>query len=173
MVKFINKIIDAVLSFLHLSKFKEQIVYLAVGVLTTAVDWIIFTIFEMFVPSVGGEFVMAISPNILAYTIAWLGAVIFSYFASRYFVFKPTEEKVSTQFGKFFGSRVLTLAISIAGDILLSGKYAVVEVKSPFIAKLIISVFVIVLNYITSKWLVFTKKRKEKAVPQNKDDGNS
>ena len=132
------------LSFLHLSKFKEQIVYLAVGVLTTAVDWVIFTIFEMFVPSVGGEFVMAISPNILAYTIAWLGAVIFSYFASRYFVFKPTEEKVSTQFGKF-----------------------------PFIAKLIISVFVIVLNYITSKWLVFTKKRKEKAVPQNKDDGNS
>ena len=83
MVKFINKIIDAVLSLLHLSKFKEQIVYLAVGVLTTAVDWVIFTIFEMFVPSVGGEFVMAISPNILAYTIAWLGAVIFSYFASR------------------------------------------------------------------------------------------
>ena len=94
-------------------------------------------------------------------------------FTLRYFVFKPTEEKVSTQFGKFFGSRVLTLAISIAGDILLSGKYAVVEVKNPFIAKLIISVFVIVLNYITSKWLVFTKKRKEKAVPQNKDDGNS
>ena len=51
MVKFINKIIDAVLSLLHLSKFKEQIVYLAVGVLTTAVDWVIFTIFEMFVPS--------------------------------------------------------------------------------------------------------------------------
>ncbi|MBQ8448586.1 MAG: GtrA family protein [Clostridia bacterium] len=158
MVKLINKIADAVLGFLHLSKFKEQIMYLGVGVLTTLVDWAVYALFVLFVPSVGGEFLKAISPNILSYSIAWLAAVIFSYVASKTLVFKPTDEKVSTQFLKFFGSRAITLALSIAGDIFLSGEYALVKIENPFIAKLIISVAIIIINYITSKWLVFTKK---------------
>lgn len=158
MVKLIHKIADAVLAFLHLSKFKEQIMYLGVGVLTTVVDWIVYTVFVLFVPSVGGDFLKEISPNILSYTIAWFSAVIFSYFASRALVFKPTDEKISTQFMKFFGSRALTLALSIVGDILLSGNYRLIDIENPFIAKLIISVAIIIINYITSKWLVFTKK---------------
>ena len=161
MVKLINKIADAVLGFLHLTKFKEQIMYLGVGVLTTMVDWAVYAVFVLFVPSVGGEFLQSISPNILSYSIAWFAAVIFSYFASRLLVFKPTDEKIGTQFAKFFGSRVITLAISIAGDILLSGKYALVEIKNPFIAKLIISIAIIIINYITSKWLVFSKKKPD------------
>ena len=88
--------------------------------------------------------------------------MIFSYFASRALVFEPTDEKVFSQFAKFFGSRVLTLIISIAGDILLSGNYRVVDIENPFIAKLIISVAVIIINYITSKWLVFTKSDPDK-----------
>lgn len=158
MVKLINKIADAVLGFLHLTKFKEQIMYLGVGVLTTLVDWAVYTVFVMFVPSVGGEFLMAVSPNILAYSIAWLAAVVFSYVASKTLVFKPTDEKISTEFMKFFGSRAITLAFSIAGDIVLSGEYALIKIENPFIAKLIISIAIIIINYITSKWLVFNKK---------------
>ena len=158
MVRFIHRIADAVLGFLHLTKFKEQIMYLGVGVLTTLVDWAVYAVFVIFVPSVGGEFLQRISPNILSYTIAWLAAVIFSYFASRLLVFQPTDEKVSSQFLKFFGSRALTLALSIAGDIFLSGDMAVIKIENPFIAKLIISVAIIVINYVTSKWLVFSGK---------------
>ena len=158
MVKFINKIVDAVLGFLHLSKFKEQIMYLGVGVLTTLVDWAVYALFVLFVPSGGGEFLQAISPNILSYSIAWLVAVIFSYVASKLLVFKPTSESVCREFAKFFGSRAITLALSIAGDIFLSGDYAIVKIENPFIAKLIISVAIIIINYITSKWLVFTEK---------------
>lgn len=158
MVKLINKIADAVLGFLHLTRFKEQIMYLGVGVLTTLVDWAVYAVFVLFVPSVGGEFLQRISPNILSYSIAWLAAVIFSYVASRTLVFKPTDEKISTQFLKFFGSRALTLLLSIAGDVMLSGDYALIKIEDPFIAKLIISVAIIIINYITSKWLVFTKK---------------
>ena len=158
MVKFINKIVDAVLGFLHLSKFKEQIMYLGVGVLTTLVDWAVYALFVLFVPSVGGEFLQAISPNILSYSIAWLVSVIFSYVASKLLVFKPTSESVCREFAKFFGSRAITLALSIAGDIFLSGDYAIVKIENPFIAKFIISVAIIIINYITSKWLVFTEK---------------
>ena len=159
MIKFINKIVDAVLGFLHLTKFKEQIMYLGVGVLTTAVDWVVYTLFMLFVPSVGGEFLQRISPNILSYSIAWFVAVVFSYFASKLLVFKPTDAKTATEFLKFFGSRAITLALSIVGDVVLSGEYALVPVKNPWIAKLIISIAVIIINYITGKWLVFTKKK--------------
>lgn len=159
MIKFINKIADAILGFLHLTKFKEQIMYLGVGVLTTVVDWVVYTLFVLFVPSVGGEFLQRISPNILSYSIAWFVAVIFSYFASKLLVFKPTDEKTAVEFIKFFGSRAITLVISILGDILLSGDYALLQVSNPWLAKLIISIAVIIINYITSKWLVFTKKK--------------
>ena len=148
------------LGFLHLTKFKEQIMYLGVGVLTTLVDWAVYAVFVLFVPSIGGEFLQRISPNILSYSIAWLAAVIFAYFASRALVFKPTEEKIASQFAKFFGSRAITLVLSIVGDIFLCGEYAVIEIADPFIAKLIISVAIIIINYITSKWLVFSKKNK-------------
>ena len=158
MVKWIHKIADAELGFLHLTKFKEQIMYLGVGVLTTLVDFAVFIIFNMFVPSIGGEFIASISPNILAYSIAWFIAVIFSYAASKALVFKPTNEKISREFAKFFGSRVITLVISIAGDILLSGNYALVKIENDIIAKVIISVAIVIINYITSKLFVFTKR---------------
>ncbi len=162
MVRFINKIIDAVLSFLHLSKFKEQILYLAVGVMTTLVDWIVFALFEIFVPPVGGDLIKAISPNILAYFMSWFVAVVFAYFASRIFVFEPTHERIFTQILKFFGARAITLAISIAGDIFFSGEYAVIKIENAYIVKAIIAVIVIILNYITSKLLVFRAKAKDK-----------
>lgn len=158
MIKFIHKIVDAVLGFLHLTKFKEQIMYLGVGVLTTVVDWIVYSLFVVFVPSVGGEFLQKISPNILSYSIAWFVAVVFSYFASKLLVFSPTNENALVEFLKFFGSRAITLVLSIIGDIVLSGEYAVLPIKNPWIAKLIISIAIIIINYITSKWLVFTKK---------------
>ena len=158
MVKWIHKIADAVLGCLHLTRFKEQIMYLGVGVLTTLVDFAVFIIFNMFVPSIGGEFIASISPNILAYTIAWFVAVIFAYAASKALVFKPTNEKISREFLKFFGSRVITLVISIAGDILLSGSYALVKIENDIVAKVIISVAIVIINYITSKLFVFTKR---------------
>ena len=153
---------------MHLTKYKEKILYLFVGGGTTVVDWVIFTIFALFVPPVGGEFVQKISPNILAYSIAWLGAVIFAYVLSRLFVFEQTGEKIPTQFLKFVGSRVLTLILSIVGDMLLSGLLKM----NPFIAKLIISVAVIIINYITGKFLVFRKKKTqtESAPPESETE---
>ena len=61
------------------------------------------------------------------------------------------------QFFKFVGSRVLTLILSLAGDFLLTGLMKMNE----FLAKLIISVLVIIINYITSKLLVFNHKISE------------
>ncbi|MBO4428737.1 MAG: GtrA family protein [Clostridia bacterium] len=169
MVEKLRKFIDKILTALHLIKYKEIILYLIVGGGTTVVDWVIFTVFALFVPPVGGEFVQKISPNILAYSIAWLGAVIFAYVLSRLFVFEQTGEKIIPQFFKFFVSRIMTLVLSIVGDILLSGLLKM----NPFIAKAIISVAVIIINYITGKFLVFRKKKKADAEAAKQDETES
>ena len=52
---------------------------------------------------------------------------------------------------------MLTLLLSLAGDFFLTG---ILEINE-FLAKLIISVLVVVINYITSKLFVFNKKQEK------------
>ena len=165
MVDKIRALIDKILAALHLIKFKEIIMYLIVGTLTTGVDWVVFFVFSKFVPPLFTDtFICKITPNVLAYSIAWLCSVIFCYIMSKLFVFKETGEHVSTQFAKFFWTRFLTLVLSILiGDVLLYGDYAIVQLKSVYLAKLIASVVVVIVNYITNKFLVFALSKRQKA----------
>lgn len=156
-VRFLNRIIDSVLTFLHLSKYKEQIMYLVVGGGTTVIDWGIFTLLVLLMPDLSDLPFFNRFPNAIAYIAAWSGAVLFAYWASKYFVFEAAKKEGSVQFFKFVASRLLTLVLSLIGDFLLTGILNINE----FIAKLIISVLVIIINYITSKLLVFRKKRQE------------
>ena len=160
MVNKLRAFIDRVLTKLHLIKYKELILYIIVGGSTTLVDWAIFTVFVLFVPPVGAGIILEISPNIISYAVAWLGAVIFAYVRSRLFVFEQTGEKIVPQFAKFFVSRLATLAISIVGDMLFS-RFWGTEKYQVLIAKVIISVAVVIINYITSKLIVFKKKKEE------------
>lgn len=161
LVQGIHRALDRLLAKLHLQNYKEQILYLAVGVGTTAVDWIVYALLVCFVPPVGAAWLYRISPNILAYFIAWAGAVAFAYVFSRLFVFESHSKAVGAEILRFVGSRLLTLALSIAGDMLLCGEYALFPLRDPFLAKLFISVVVVILNYITSKVFVFHKGKKE------------
>lgn len=156
-VKFFNRIIDAVLNFLHLSKYKEQIMYLVVGGGTTVIDWGVFALLVFLLPDLSGLPFFRQFPNAIEYTAAWAAAVLFAYWASKYFVFESAKKEGSVQFFKFVASRLLTLILSLAGDFLLTGILKMNE----FIAKLIISVLVIIINYITSKLLVFNHKTEE------------
>ncbi len=159
LVRFLNKIIDAVLGAMHLTKYKEQIMYLFVGGGTTVVDWLIFTALVFLLPDLSALPFFSHFPNAIEYTVAWAGAVLFAYWASKYFVFETAKKEGFSQFLRFVGSRVLTLVLSLVGDFLLTGLAHINE----FIAKLIISVAVVIINYITSKLLVFNKKESEEA----------
>lgn len=160
-VKALRARLDALLCALHLQKYREQLLYIAVGAGTTAVDWALYALFVCFVPPVGVDWLYRISPNILAYCIAWAGAVAFAYIFSRLFVFESTDEHIGAEILRFVGSRAFTLLFSIAGDLLLCGRYALFPLRDPFLAKLVISVAVVILNYITSKIFVFKKDKKE------------
>ena len=131
--------------------------YLFVGGGTTVVDWIIFTLLVFMLPDLSALPFFNHFPNAIEYTAAWAGAVLFAYWASKYFVFENAKKEGFSQFMRFVGSRALTLILSLVGDFLLTGLLLMNE----FIAKLIISIAVIIINYITSKLLVFNKKENE------------
>ena len=157
LVRLINRMIDAILGAMHLSRYKEQIMYLFVGGGTTVVDWLIFTALVLLMPDLSAYPFFSHFPNAVEYTAAWAGAVLFAYWASKYFVFETAKKEGFSQFLRFVGSRVLTLLLSLFGDFLLTG---VLEINE-FIAKIIISVAVVIINYITSKLLVFNKKEED------------
>ena len=122
----------------------EVVLYIFFGVLTTVVNIGSFAIITS---------CFKLEENI-SNAIAIILAVLFAYFTNKYLVFEA-QGRSFAEFCKFVLSRVFTLAVSLAGDALLCG----VLNMNKYLAKLIIAVVVVILNYITSKLLVFTKKK--------------
>lgn len=159
MVEKINGFIDKLLTKIHLIKFREQLLYVIVGGLTTVIDWGVFALLERLLPPVSDSFFLfKLSPYIIQYTVAWCAAVLFAYWASKYFVFEVSTGNAAKQFIEFVLSRLLSLGISLLFDVILSGEKVGIRMN-PYIAKLISSVVVIIVNYITNKWVVFRKKK--------------
>lgn len=135
-------------------RYREQLLYLVFGGLTTAVDW-------------GVCFVgyRALAAQLDAYwftvhiidVVAWMAAVLFAFVTNRIWVFESRRHgllPVLGELGAFAGGRVATLLMQEAiMAIFFTGlgwnEYAV---------KLAAAVLVVVLNYFISKLLVFRKK---------------
>lgn len=124
----------------------DMVSYLFFGVLTTAVNYLVY------LPLYNLLGISAAISNI----IAWVVAVAFAYGTNKPFVFKSHDWSMKTvlpELGKFVGCRAAsggleTVLILLTVDILgWNGN----------IWKLIISVLVVILNYVSSKLLVFRK----------------
>lgn len=96
----------------------------------------------------------------LANWISIMLAILFAYVTNSIWVF---ESKVRgfvarmVEFGKFVGARAVTMVIEVGGLWL----FTTVFHMNDFLGKFIIQFVVLILNYIFSKFLVFTKKDKE------------
>ena len=129
---------------------REGIAYLIFGVLTTAVDYIISNVL----------FYLTDMPTIPAQTIAWVAAVLFAFVTNKWWVFEshtliPSE--VWREFVSFVACRVATFIFNLAALFIMVD---LLEMEF-FICKLLISVVVVILNYVFSKILIFTKKDKK------------
>lgn len=150
-----------------IKKYKEVIMYLVFGVATTLVNWITtFICQKVFgLSDLGTE-------TIIANGIAWFIAVLFAFLTNRKFVFESTESNIWIEMVKFYLARAFTGLFEIFmpdGLVWLADKVAFLGfLKAPFfginggIAKLITSVFVIIMNYVLSKLIVFRKKKDPK-----------
>lgn len=129
-----------------LEKYKEQWRYLIVGVCTTLVNYLIYTPLIFFFPFFKENYQ-------IANTLAWVGAVTFAYFANGAFVYNSTSKRGLKEAGAFVLSRVFSLVL----EALLLALMVEILHLDEFIAKLVVSVVTIVVNYLTGK-LVFKKR---------------
>ncbi len=134
-----------------LKKHKEIILYVIFGGLTTVVNWVTYSLFVSFCSIT------------VSNVFAWIFAVVFAYITNKIFVFEQKSWKPSIaffEFTKFVSSRVLTGVIEIVGvDILvyLGLNQTVLGVRG-MVAKVTVSIVVVILNYVFSKLIVFNKK---------------
>lgn len=131
---------------------REALLYVVFGGFTTLVSWATYALFVWF----------GIDPNI-SNILSWVCGVLFAFAVNKWFVFscRSTVPKVVLkELGSFFSARIFTGIIAfVLFPILvaagLDGNPLGVE---QFEAKIVTSLIEIVLNWIFSKYLIFTKK---------------
>ena len=137
--------------------FSEIVLYMYIGLLTTAINVISWNFFFNLIK----KFVVSESVAWkVAEVIAFIVAVIFAFFADKIFVFKSYGFKPSELFsemGAFFSARIITELINIGIMYFIIDK----QNKEPFFGKVVASIVVIVLNYLFSKFVIFKKKKIE------------
>ncbi len=130
-------------------RYQDIIIYLIFGVLTTLVNFIVYFLL----------YNVAKTSATLSNVVAWAVAVIFAFVTNKPFVFQSKDWSlpvVVPEFCKFVGCRVgtgllETLIILITVDILqFSGN----------LIKIVVSILVVILNYVASKLFVFDKKKE-------------
>lgn len=138
-------------------KYKEPILYVFFGGLTTLVNYIIYF-------SCTEGFRLGWSA---ATVLAWIGAVLFAYVTNRKWVFESSAigvQAVVLEFAKFIAARLLSLGmewvtLKLLLDILHMNNYIYASLPvGEFAAKTIAQMIVIIANYIFGKWVVFRKK---------------
>ncbi|MBR2823864.1 MAG: GtrA family protein [Clostridia bacterium] len=130
-------------------KYREQINYLIVGGLTTAVSlatyWLsVNTVLDPKQP------LQLQAANV----ISWICAVAFAYFTNRRFVFRSREQNRLKEAGKFVLSRLTTLGM----EMIIMGLGVSVLGLPDKAVKLVAQFIIIIANYVLSKLLVFQKK---------------
>ena len=161
-----------------INKYREIIFYLIFGVLTTLVGFgFKFAILAVWkiafsIPADDTDSTLYMTGAYIAQAISWVAAVLFAFFTNRKWVFTSAEKNVSIplQLAKFAGGRVATGAIELVCTPLCTlaiGMLVPVTASmtlllwnlAELIATVAVAVVVVILNYIFSKLLVFTKKK--------------
>ena len=129
-------------------KYKEIIMYLIFGVLTTAVSYIAYVLITVTILNPDNALELQIA-NI----ISWIVGVAFAYVTNRKYVFESKNKNKLKELSSFVGSRIITLLFDMA---LMFIGVTLIHFNDK-IMKLISTFIVIVSNYIFSKIFVFKK----------------
>lgn len=129
---------------------KETSLYLVFGVLTTIVDFVSYILFRR------------LSINfMIANVLSWSVAVIFAFITNKIYVFNSKNKSMQTikdEFLSFVSARIFSLCFSLVFI------YFMVTLlgTNDLIAKVIASVFVIIINYVLSKFYIFNQENSKK-----------
>lgn len=149
-----------------LLKYKELILYVFFGALTTGVNFVSYWVLERIF---GNEGKIYLFTN----AAAWLISVIFAYVTNKIFVFESknlSARELAKEATEFLGARVFSFFIEEGGMWLLVDAMGMkklafdvfgITVTGQLISKVILAVVVVVMNYVFSKFIIFKKKGKE------------
>lgn len=144
-------------------KYKELIIYAVFGVCTTLVNFVSYKLFNILL---GDKYYL------LSNVVAWLISVIFAYVTNKLFVFESKSwdiKLISKEISSFFAARIFSFVVEEAGLFLLVDVLNMKEISisissftigGDIIAKVLLAVIVVVLNYFFSKLVVFKKKEQ-------------
>ena len=136
-------------------KHREILVYLIVGGLTTLVSWgCKFLWGAVFYPGVTHT---TVAQTTVLNVVENLSGILFAYYPNRRWVFQSKNPKILPEFAGFFTSRLGTWGLSYVLNLLLSNVWGI----EYHITTILVSVVVVIGNYIISKFLVFRKKKTE------------
>lgn len=133
---------------------RETVLYVLFGTLTTVVDFAVYNlVFQPLQHTAVGE----MYANLLANALAWCAAVVFSYGVNKWLVFctrAASRRDLLREIGQFVGSRVFSLIVSEVGMFV----FVTWARWNENVSKALVSVAVMILNYVFMKWIVFKKK---------------
>lgn len=147
-----------------IKKYHEIISYLFWGVMTTVVSWGTYSIFALLFQGMESDidlFDLKMSLVVLiANVLSWVLAILFAFVTNKIWVFQSkswNRQIVLPEFGKFVSARAVTGVLEIVLVPLLVGiglNQTILGIEG-MAAKVIVSVLVVVLNYIFSKLFIF------------------
>ena len=129
-------------------QFKEQILYIVFGVLTTAINIIAFFVCSRLVN-------LSLIPSNI---IAWILSVLFAFITNKIYVFNSKNYSFSVVLRELIDFIVARGATGILDLVLMYLFVSIIGIED-MISKIIINIIVIILNYILSKLYVFKNKK--------------
>lgn len=145
-------------AFFRSDRFRELFFYGIVGLITTAVNWGVYTLISRLSASLLGIPVENAILIAVSTVIGWAASVAFAFWANKKYVFRSPGWDMTTlkrELPEFITARLLSLGFDAAFVELavhLAG-------MNDLAAKLIANIIVIILNYFASKFWIFRKRK--------------
>lgn len=149
-----------------IEKYREIISYLFWGVMTTVVSWGSYSLFSIvFVQNSRDVVLFNLNISMAVFwanILSWICAVLFAFITNKLWVFHSKSWKTGTvvpEFGKFLSARLATGILEIVAVPFLVGlglDQTIFGIEG-VLAKIVVSVVVVIINYIFSKLFVFKK----------------
>lgn len=133
-----------------LQKYRELILYVVFGGLTTLVNIVSYWLFAW----VFG------ADELVSTVIAWVLSVLFAYVTNRIWVFRSQAKggkAIAWEVLTFFGGR----ALSGGMDVGIMAIFVKGLAFNDLVVKILSNILVIIVNYVISKWIVFHKKKEK------------
>ncbi len=166
--EFTDKIIDKLIKNEKLNTLAKKIIsremfdYLFFGVLATVVNIGVFALCEK---------LLGTSLSLVSNVIAWIAAVLFAFVTNKFFVFRSKSldgKTLSKEFVSFTGARLFSLGVEELGlwiaQFFFNADEQVFdvfsyEISGTMMAKIALSVIVVIMNYVFSKLFIFKNKK--------------